>query len=120
MRVVSFPFTPRKPTSLTLSARGFHRHDPREPDPRLPQVFEEAGESDPVFDEYAGLLPKFVADSNVNAQDKGIEACCIFAKRAPVAVVKQTAGTCVLRLPCLSSAHVACLRASFGSHAVCT
>ena len=83
------------------------------------QVFEEAGESDPVFDEYAGLLPKFVADSNVNAQDKGIEACCIFAKRAPVAVVKQTAGKCVLRLPCLSSAHVACLRASFGSHAVC-
>jgi hypothetical protein len=32
------------------------------------QVFDDAQEDDPVFDEYSGLLAKFVADSNVNAQ----------------------------------------------------
>jgi len=31
-------------------------------------VFDDAEESDAVFEEYSGLLSKFVADGNVNAQ----------------------------------------------------
>ena len=34
----------------------------------LLQVLDDAEESDGIFEEYAGLLSKFVADSNVNAQ----------------------------------------------------
>jgi hypothetical protein len=37
-----------------------------------------------------------VADSNVNAQDKGLEACCSFAKKAPIDSIKQAAGEFVL------------------------
>jgi hypothetical protein len=101
------------------------------------QVFTEAEDGDAVFDEYVGLLNKFVADSNVNAQvwradlsklsgclrrlsfslgamgrssnnsnrwlvpwgqDKGIEACCAFARKAPQGAVKQAAGCVWCRL----------------------
>jgi len=119
-------------------------------------VFDDAEESDAVFEEYSGLLSKFVADSNVNAQvtrgaslvyllapsacgrsvwlelwwcyskylaracysrlssngidvrllpdlqDKGIEACCSFAKKAPAALVKQAAGEFVGSCLCSS------------------
>ncbi len=44
-------------------------------------------------------IPRCVTESSTDGgdgQDKGIEACCTFAKSAPVALAKQAAGLVVM------------------------
>jgi hypothetical protein len=48
------------------------------------QIFSEVDEGDAVFDEYAGLLSKFVSDSNVNAQVRSTHFS--FSGRVPVTI----------------------------------
>jgi hypothetical protein len=44
----------------------------------------DAAEDCAVADEYAGKLAKMVVDTNVNAQEKGVEAACSCARKMPV------------------------------------
>ena len=45
------------------------------------------------FEEFSGILHKAVADSNVNAQDKAIEAAIVFARKASTQLVARYASS---------------------------
>ncbi|XP_037087768.1 LOW QUALITY PROTEIN: protein mini spindles-like [Pollicipes pollicipes] len=49
------------------------------------QLFQGLNEKAPEFSRYAGLIKKFVADSNAVAQEKGLEAALVFMENAHVA-----------------------------------
>eukprot|EP00284_Hemiselmis_tepida_P012784 CAMPEP_0174938672 /NCGR_PEP_ID=MMETSP1355-20121228/64220_1 /TAXON_ID=464990 /ORGANISM="Hemiselmis tepida, Strain CCMP443" /LENGTH=128 /DNA_ID=CAMNT_0016185621 /DNA_START=55 /DNA_END=437 /DNA_ORIENTATION=+ len=56
----------------------------------LAKLFEAGDEA--AFEEYAESLSKFLKDSNVNAQDKAIEAASAFARKAPTGTIARVAG----------------------------
>eukprot|EP00961_Rhodomonas_salina_P161281 2171101-Rhodomonas_salina.1 len=61
----------------------------------LTKVFTDAEEGDAIFAEHADILKKAVADSNVNVQEKGIEATHAFLRKASVSVVGGVASAVI-------------------------
>ena len=54
-------------------------------------------EKSPEFSKYAGLLKKFVTDSNAVAQEKGLDAVIAFLERAALAPRYRKKNTLILR-----------------------
>ena len=55
----------------------------------------ESSDEESIFEEFGPILPKAVADSNVNAQDKAIEAAIIFARKAATPLVARYAASVI-------------------------